>query len=368
MRFLFPLLLLLFLLVPASSSQARQPLFGFNEDWISPGHEVEKTAPLRPTSARFVLGWAGIEREPGSLEWGENDRVYARMRAMKIRPIAMVIGAPCWASANLVCDLSGSQPVGRHSYPAWENFIRELVTRYPDLAALEIWNEPNLSAYFLPRPRVKPYVEALRHAYRASKQVRPALPVLGGSLAPVASRAQIKSVGGFARPVKEKYPYHLYLAKMYRLGAARYMDGLAYHPYVNLSSHVKYSRKKGVVRKGLGLAVRRELNKQFLTIRRLQNRFRARSPIWVTETGICTSGGPERRVNEREQAIVLKAIYRNLEARRVRSLLFHRFFDVRTPGRPNSAEQGCGLLSVSGRVKRAHRALSAVRNPVRKTG
>ena len=353
------------LFLSAPTATGAEPLFGFNENWLVSGHAVEASNPFRPTVQRLHLNWALIENQQGTYEWTAFDRMYRNMVAQGAPPIALVLGTPCWAAGNPACLLQNvAYPVPPAHYASWERFIRAVVRRYPRLVALEVWNEPNLAAYHYPRPDVTSYVGTLRHAHRASKAVRPDLPVLGGSLSPTTTWRRVRRDGGFPRRPPARLPYAPFLRQMYRLGAAEFMDGLAFHVYPNFVRYLRRKRLTFGVRRGFRHGVRRDIRRQIRTLRRIQRAHRARSPIWITEAGLCTAGSRERRTSLPEQAVGLRQLYVTLQRLKVRAILTHRLWDVRAPGsNPNDIEAGCGLTDVRGRRKPAWAALRRVRPP-----
>jgi hypothetical protein len=96
-------------------------LLGFTDD---PSRIARAAPAVQGTSkvARIPVNWTGV-RASG---WGEIDAAVNAARASGQRTVLTVTGqrAP---------DLG-----------EWESFLRELVARYPDLWAVQAWNEPNL--------------------------------------------------------------------------------------------------------------------------------------------------------------------------------------------------------------------------------
>ena len=338
-------------------------LFGFNEDWLAEGHAIAASNPFNPTVQRLHLSWALVEPTPGNYDWAPFDRMYKDMVAQGAPPIGLVMGTPCWVNGAASCrDLGRLHPVPPTRYGDWERFVRAVVRRYPQLAAIEVWNEPNLVQYWYPLPVVESYVELLRRTHRTAKAERPGLTVLGGSLASTTTHARRRRDGGFPRTPPRRYPYAWFLRTMYRLGADRYMDGLAFHAYPNFTPYLKQRRRGPGVRRGLRAGIRRDLRKQIRRVRRIQRAFGVRMPIWVTETGVCTTGPRERKVSRMEQAVALKGIYVTLSRLRVRSIITHRLWDVRPVGSTaNDIENGCGLTDMQGRRKPAWSILARLR-------
>ena len=358
------LLLATVLLLAAVAPAQAKPLFGFNEDWSATRHDIQTASPFRPSVQRLRLNWAFIETAPDTSTWTEPDRQYRKMVAQGVRPLALVMGAPCWAARpERSCSPAGRLlTIDPGHLDAWERFVGEVVRRYPDLAAVEVWNEPNLPTFHHPGPNVAAYVRTLERAHRGSKAVRPSLPVLAGSLAPVTNARRARRDGGFPRQPGAPAPYAPFLDQMYRLGAGRYMDGLAFHPYPNFAPYLRERRRGPGVRRGFAAGIRADLRKQVGTVRRIGRRHGVRKPIWATETGVCTTGPRERRASAREQAVALEQIYRELGRLDVAAILMHRLWDVRIPGTPlNNIEHGCGLTYINGKRKPAWSALLRLR-------
>lgn len=350
-------------LVAAPSAPAR-PLFGFNEDWLAPRQAIQASTPFRPTVQRLQLHWGLIERARGSYDWTSFDRAYGDMTAQGAPPIALVMGTPCWAVADPTCPARTNMlyrvPPGH--LPDWERFVGAVVRRYPRLVAVEVWNEPNFGMFNYPLPEVSGYLETLARAYAAVKRERADLPVLGGSLAPITTRRRARRDGGFPRRPPRWQPYARFLRRMLALGADEHMDALAFHAYPNFAPYLKQRRRGAGVRRGFRTGVRRDLRKQIRTVRRIQRAYEAEAPIWVTETGVCTTGPRERRVSALEQAAAVRQTYLTLERLKVRAIVTHRLLDVQVPGAPaNYIEHGCGLTDVSGRRKPAWETLRRLR-------
>lgn len=119
--------------------------------------------------------------------------------------------------------------VERDGYPpdwdieAWtrglHEFARELDARGVD--AVEIGNEPNLSQEWGGQnPDPAQYVDVLRRAYTAFKAEAPDIVVVAAGLAPTAGLPDGSAVDDL-----------WFAQQMINLGAAKYMDAWAYHPY-----------------------------------------------------------------------------------------------------------------------------------------
>jgi hypothetical protein len=121
---------------------------------------------------------------------------------------------------------------------------------YDPVHAWQIWNEPSLKVYWAPRPSPVGYTALLRASYRAIKAVdRHALVLAAG----------VPFVAGIK-----------FYERMYKAGARRYFNVLAFHPY---SAKVKYAEADlRLLRQAMDRAGDRH------------------KPIWVTEFGWSNAG------------------------------------------------------------------------------
>ena len=186
--------------------------------------ELDLLARAGANTVRIDLGWSTLEQEGRGVrsDWyvEKADLFFAQARARGLRPIVTFWSTPCWASSapeELKQGCVGAWwDRGVHTYPpsdpadlaeaaAW------VAERWGDeMAAIEIWNEPNLRQFFTSTDPARDYASILRAAYARVKQVRPGLPVLGP--------AMVMSDGSF-------------LEALYAEGAGGYFDGLSLRPF-----------------------------------------------------------------------------------------------------------------------------------------
>ncbi|HEX8065101.1 MAG TPA: cellulase family glycosylhydrolase [Thermoleophilaceae bacterium] len=177
-------------------------------------------------AVRIDLSWSSLEtdRKGQYSQWfiDKTDSVIQDARARGLNVIANLWSTPCWAS-TAPTDLRQScvgawwdRGVDRYSpsNPAdYADAVAFVARRWgSQLAALEIWNEPNLPDQgFLRSPDpAADYAAMLKAAYPAAKAASPGLTVLGGALA--------FSDGEF-------------LERLYDEGIKDHFDGISIHPY-----------------------------------------------------------------------------------------------------------------------------------------
>jgi hypothetical protein len=180
---------------------------------------------LHAKVVRIEVPWSVMEPlgrneiDPRALAY--TDRMAEDAAVDGIRIIMMVQGTPCWASsapASLLHACSTTKPSHANAWPPsnpadYAAFVAYLAKRYgTQLAAIEIWNEPDQANehYFAGPNKAQRYAAILRAAYPAIKQANPNVPVLAGSL--------VGSNGAFLRA-------------LYAAGIKGYYDGLAVHFY-----------------------------------------------------------------------------------------------------------------------------------------
>jgi hypothetical protein len=290
--------------------------------------EVARAHALHAKVVRIEAAWSDFEPtaseqvEPQALAF--TDHVVAAAAAEGMRVIMLVDGTPCWASSAPQSLLSrcvpGKQSAANQWAPsqpaAYAAFVAYLARRYgDDLAAIEVWNEPDQvnERYFAGPHKAQRYAALLRAAYPAIKQAAPNVAVLGGSL--------VGSSGVFLR-------------SLYAAGIKGYYDGLAVHFYT------------------LTLAALR-------ATREVQLANGDTAPLWLDEFG-WSSCWPRHRVQEeqgcvtaRTQATNFRDLFRSLaNTPYVAAEVFYKLRD--SPG------QNFGVLTAGGADKPSFAAVSRV--------
>lgn len=167
---------------------------------------------------RWDLDWSVIQSDNFyEFNWEGSDRVVKTAARFGIQTLGLITYAPLWAEGE-VCGLE-------HHYPpqdpaAFASFARAVAERYRDhITYFEIWNEPNLSGFWYPRPDPARYGELLRLSYQEIKKARPDAVIISGGLSPASATGE----GEFST-----YNFVEYL---YQNGYHKYFDAVALHPY-----------------------------------------------------------------------------------------------------------------------------------------
>jgi hypothetical protein len=246
---------------------------------------------LRPQVVRDTLLWHEIEPKEGKRNWGRLDSVVEELRAAGIEPLLVVLGSPSWANDAPQSPRDGylHVPARGPALDAWldrySQFLGEAVRRYRRFVRRwEIWNEPNMAAFWRPRPDPVAYLRVYERLRAVILRADP--------------KAQV-AVGGLASLAVAPQPDISGLAFLRRLTRTRPpIDNVAVHAYTT-NEHPPEVHIPG--------------EKNFDDIKRVHDQLiteGVRASIWVTEWGWSSAA-----VGERRQARYVDRSLRMLEAR-----------------------------------------------------
>jgi polysaccharide biosynthesis protein PslG len=189
------------------------------------------------------------------------DRFMSLAGRHRLKVLATLLSTPCWASSapqsmRQGCADGWWQREQIHMYSPsdpqhYADAARWITARYGTrLAALEIWNEPNLEEdrFWIAPDEPRAYAELVKASYAAAKEGNPAVPVLAGALA---------------------YGNDAWVRAVYAHGIKGHYDGLSVHPY-------NTGRPRPGAWSGIEWA------------RRLQSEAGDSAPLWLTEFGWST--------------------------------------------------------------------------------
>lgn len=265
---------------------------------------------------RAEFSWARAQPAgPGATDLGASDAVVLAAAQEGLGVLPVVLRTPGWAATT------GRGEASPPRRTAFAGYLRTLVARYgpsgtlweehPELRARpirrwQVWNEPNLDAYWSKQPFARSYVQLLRSARRA-----------------------LRAADGGAKAVLAGLPNRSWTAlrSIYRAGGRGAFDAVALHPYTGKPGHVV---------KLVRLA-RREMA-------RYGDR---RKPVWITELSWPATRGTHRstgfETSNAGQAKRLRRTLRLLAAERRRLRIEHVYWYTWL-----SAEQGTSAFGWSG--------------------
>jgi hypothetical protein len=320
-----------FLLLPAAAranewyglTDAAAPL-----GQLSPDQAASFQDELGARGARVALNWDWVQHNPGPFNFSTFDAIYQADLAHGLRPVFLLTGAPAWTwASNDTCAPGGNcnfPPSPTHDSD-WQAFVTAVAARYPQLAGIAIWEEPNMDWSWASGPDPARYTQLLRLAYTAVKSVNPSIPVLGGELA--------TSLGSSASSTTMPLP--MFLEAMYADGAKGYMDGIAIHPYPQAMSWW-YTYKA------------------ISTTTQIRDANGDSVPLWITEIGMSTT----QNFSWKEQALVDANVIQPLLAYPgIAGVFVNQLMDSTSVPYPN---QGYGVLTVKAQPKPAFCDLARV--------
>ena len=247
-------------------------------------------------TARVTLDWKVLEPTQGKWDegaWARFANIYNTLLAAGIKPVLTIGFAPIWArdsGAPRTCtDPACRYPPAQSMLGAWARFAAQVVKRFPQARAIEIWNEPNLPNFWRSGPDPRRFATVEAWAYDAIKNVDPSMPVLAGGIN--INQRYYQTYGTTAIPLRD------FLDAAYAAPASlkHYMDAISLH---TSTQELNYST-------GSSLA------KAFDQVRSTEAKYgdSGRS-IWITEDGITTSAGGSDARTQRQQADGLLRQYR----------------------------------------------------------
>ncbi len=264
-------------------------LYDENQDQLRIGTVIQRNleadeSRLMPgaglDSVRFWLSWAGSQPRSDFHDWTEADETVRAIAAAGLTPVPFLFGTPAWAANGdgHECERSDClsyAPITLESRSAFAAFARAAVSRYgPDglfwerhpelpyqpIRVWQLWNEPNLQAFWRPYVDARGYAELVRLAATEIRASDPGAEVV---------------LGGFSgnRSTETRWSAHAYLEQLYAVvGIAESFDGLSIHPYA--------SRTRGVL----------DRIRNALAITAVHD---PEVDLWITEIG-WASAGPQK--------------------------------------------------------------------------
>lgn len=260
--------------------------------------EAALMASLGFNAVRAGSSWLDVQRNNAEQwDWTNSDQIYKTLARYNIKTIQMILGTPRWASSGDIDakdwrDWAYLPPKRMEDLAA---YLRATAERYDkQVAAYEIWNEPDISFW---RGTPEQYAQYYDAAQTAIKSVNPRAKVMNGGFSE--TKRQPNFIPYFTSHITQK------------------PDIFAYH------THQQFSN---LVRAGDDV-------KNYLSEAKWQG-----MPVWLNEAGFSSSG----QLTERDQVSALLKKYTYAA-----SLGYAAYFwyDLRNDGTdPNELEHNFGLV------------------------
>ena len=206
---------------------------GGNIEWANDANlarELDGYGQIGAGWIRFDIKWSIVEASRGTFNWTIYDRLVAEASKRGISIVANLAYTPSWARPAGAAD----DKVAPVNVADFATFARAAVVRYAPKGVrhYEIWNEPNISAFWKPAPDPAKYTELLKAAYRSIKSGDASVQVLAGAFSPKGGYNDPQcGTGGTTVDIN---PLN-FLEQMYANGAKGYFDALSHHPYAGSS-------------------------------------------------------------------------------------------------------------------------------------
>lgn len=249
-------------------------------------------------SYRVLLSWPRVETTEGTYDWSSYDLLMEQLATNGMEPLPYVFGTPRFHGEEVT-----EGPASTDQLRAWSKFVRAAAVRYgPDgafwrqLAASkpdiepqpfriwEIWNEPNSSLFWTPKPDPDDYARLLTRS----------ADVIGG----VDPEAEIMVGGMFATPNSpDAIESPEFIERLFDIdGVDRAADLVGVHPY--------------------GPNVSTVVDQMDLTVDAI-DAGGGEAGTWITELGWGSDPGPKSQLSKtpEQQATLLTRSFEKLSSR-----------------------------------------------------
>ncbi|HEX6702454.1 MAG TPA: cellulase family glycosylhydrolase, partial [Gaiellaceae bacterium] len=214
---------------PPAGSYSR---FGSSSGWQLPWlSSTDRTTYLDSAKGmgvkieRFDIDWGAIQNGgPSSYNWSAQDAIVQALNARGIATLGTIAYTPAWARPSTCNTSDKCVPANNADYG---NFCGAVARHYLPMGvhAWEVWNEPNLTAFFQPKPDVAKYTGMLKACYTQIKAVDPSATVVTGGTSPAGSyNAPCSSACSNVNGIN-------WLEGIYANGGKGYFDAVGHHPY-----------------------------------------------------------------------------------------------------------------------------------------
>jgi hypothetical protein len=286
---------------------------------------------------RETFDWSRIEVSPGNYDFRWYDQFVADTARAGIAILPVVFRTPTFRGG-----VPGVLAYPPTNYADLGAFAAVLVRRYgPDgtfwsenpsvprmpIRAWQIWNEPNLKAYWPRGPNPKQYAKLLKAAAAPIKAADPG--------------AEIVTAG--MPESKVGVPLGKFIPALYKAGAKKWFDTMAINPYGHTAARV---------------------DKNLAAVRKIMRKYHDKAPIWATEVGWSDTGpGGPQLVGPAGQATqvgnLVRILVRDRRRLNLRGVVYYAWRDAPPYSDKDFWGLHTGLLTLDGQPKPAYFALQA---------
>lgn len=297
--------------------------------WFTPAQYAQQISLLQDLGiewTRVDLHWDRHELAQGDYRLTELDLLVSTLEQEKIKSVMYLVGSAAHATSAPKHSATPDQ------YPPkdpvlFANMMTHLVQRYPSVNAWQVWNEPNLPAFWRPSEDPQGYGRLLMSTVNQVRQVNPDVQLV---MAGMAYYSQMPVKGG------------LMLEALGKLGVAQLNATAAYHPYTHYPEGNERNKHDFLVHS-------QQLNNLISS---------ANLPIWATEWGWSSYQGPEEHqaiIGEHGQADFVLRRLALMTALDYEKVFLFALSDL--DQRASLRDQSYGLLDMQGSPKPVYHAL-----------
>lgn len=271
---------------------------------------------------RLDVDWSSIESVRGQRDWSSIDRIVDAARARGLNVLGIATYTPRWAQDTSVpAGTTHGRPSSAEVYGIFAGQAAEHFAGR--IGAWELWNEPNLANFFVPRVDAGFYTAMVQAGYRAIHRVQPMATVLAGALSPNT---------GSAAPVA-------FLRQVYASGGMGFMDAVSVHPYT-------YPESPSGTQSYNTFHQLRELHQVMV------DNGQGGARIWLTEFGAPTGPGRKAVSEPRQADIIAEAFTIARSLSYIGPVFIYEIRDAKTGS--SDIENNFGLLHTDGSRKPAY--------------
>jgi hypothetical protein len=333
------------------ASAVRTEFYGITQRGPFDGKDFQAMTAARIQTDRFLLFWTTIQPSQGTFRWTRTDSLIGALASRGVRAVPAFWGNPDWVAGSYARPPIDTTTARQQ----WQSFLKAVVARYGPggsywrnaypqqypgatpmpVRSWQIWNEPNLSKFFAPRPSPSEYGRLLKISYPAIKAVDPN------------ARVVLAGLTGYGEMLSWNFLDSLYGVS----GIKSYFDAVALHPYAPTLDKVRtpIENVRNVIK----------------------NRNDAATPLWITELAWGSApddGGLNKGPTGQAQMLAdsFRMIKNNRTAWNVQRLYWYQ---LRDPVDPTATCPFCdtaGLIRPDGTNKlsySAYKAFSAETTP-----
>jgi hypothetical protein len=293
---------------------------GLRDQGLTPERTASDALAAGVNSARIQVAWSELEPKRGQIDQTYANlltRFSSRIERGGGRVLLLLGVPPTWASAKPGDPRAAPLATAIDDYAA---YARRVARMFPKAVGIETWNEPNAPFFWDPqRPDPALYTRFHRAAAAAIRAEHPGMRVLLGGL-----------VGIGPNPLGI-VPHDAYLEQMFNAGLQPGdFDGAALHLYPGADAgHMN----------PLG---RPQFQGALDSFRAVLHAHGSDAPVWITETGLSTSG-PEAVTGAEQANGIVQIVQKLLGDPGIAGVYLHTQYDILV-GPVGSAEHGYGVL------------------------